>query len=447
MAACDTRLSWLDIIRLGLVQTSLGAIIVLTNSALNRVMVVELALPAFVPGLLVAVHYALQVLRPRWGHGSDMGGRRTPWIMGGMAVLAMGGALSSVGVALMASHLLAGLVLATLAFVLIGVGVGAAGTSLLVLLAERAGEARRAAAATTVWLMMIAGFVITTVVAGKLLDPFSFDRLVAVMSGVSALAFCVSMVAVSGVERGHRPAPKPAEAKVPFTKALREVLAEPESRRFSIFIFVSMLAYSAQDLILEPYAGAVFGMTPGQSTGLGGMQHGGVFVGMILVPVIGKFIGGSGQAALRRWTVFGCVASGFALVAIAVGGSVGAGFPLKEAVFALGLANGIYAVAAIGSMMGLAVDAEGGRDGTRMGLWGAAQAVSMGLGGLTGAAAVDVARLFAPTTASAYMAVFLLEALVFLLSALLAARVHGTMTRTARQSLAPLRTGALAAGE
>ena len=45
----------------------------------------------------------------------------------------------------------------------------------------------------------------------------------------------------------------------------REICREPQARRFAIFIFVSMLAYSAQDLILEPFAGSVFGMTPGQS--------------------------------------------------------------------------------------------------------------------------------------------------------------------------------------
>ena len=90
------RLGWLGIMRLGLVQTSLGAIVVLTTSTINRVMVVELALPAILPGALVGFHYALQVLRPRWGHGSDVGGRRTPWIIGGMGVLALGGVLAAV---------------------------------------------------------------------------------------------------------------------------------------------------------------------------------------------------------------------------------------------------------------------------------------------------------------------------------------------------------------
>jgi MFS transporter, BCD family, chlorophyll transporter len=91
----NNRLGWLGIVRLGLVQTSLGAIVVLTTSTINRVMIVELSFLAIIPGLLVAWHYALQVLRPRWGHGSDNGGRRTPWIIGGMATLALGGILAA----------------------------------------------------------------------------------------------------------------------------------------------------------------------------------------------------------------------------------------------------------------------------------------------------------------------------------------------------------------
>ena len=80
-------LGWFGIFRLGLVQAAIGAIVVITTSTLNRVLVVELALPAMIPGALVALHYFVQILRPRLGYSSDIGGRRTPWIIGGMGVL------------------------------------------------------------------------------------------------------------------------------------------------------------------------------------------------------------------------------------------------------------------------------------------------------------------------------------------------------------------------
>ena len=80
-------LSWLSIIRLGLVQMCLGAVVVLMTSTLNRLMVVELSLAATIPGALVAIHYLVQISRPKWGFISDVQGNRTKWIILGMTIL------------------------------------------------------------------------------------------------------------------------------------------------------------------------------------------------------------------------------------------------------------------------------------------------------------------------------------------------------------------------
>ena len=50
----EAPFGWLRIARLGLVQAALGAVVVFCTSTLNRVMVVEYALPATLPGALVA---------------------------------------------------------------------------------------------------------------------------------------------------------------------------------------------------------------------------------------------------------------------------------------------------------------------------------------------------------------------------------------------------------
>ena len=89
----------------------------------------------------------------------------------------------------------------------------------------------------------------------------------------------------------------------------------------------------------------------------------------------------------------------------------------------LGVANGAFAVAAIGSMMGLASAGRASREGTRMGMWGAAQALAFGAGGLVGTASVDVARLVFAEPTVAYGAVFVGEAALFLASAVVAVRV------------------------
>jgi BCD family chlorophyll transporter-like MFS transporter len=441
-----TQLGWLGIFRLGLVQTALGAIVVLTTSTLNRVMVVELALPAMLPGVLVALHYMVQMLRPRMGHGSDVGGRRTPWIIGGMAVLAAGGTLAAVATAWMATEPVAGVVLAVFAFLLIGAGVGSAGTSLLVLLAKRVDPTRRAAAATVVWMMMILGFALTAGVTGKLLDPFSTLRLVQVVAATSLIAFVVALLAVRGVE-GRPTAPRAAAdvvspnqtaapSRTPFRAALAQVWGESQARLFTIFVFVSMLAYSAQDLILEPFAGTVFGYTPGESTQLAGLQHGGVFAGMLLVALMGSVFGGRQIGSLKVWTVGGCIASALALFGLAAGGFMSGDWPLRETVFALGVANGAFAVAAIASMMSLAGAGGAGREGVRMGLWGAAQAIAFGLGGFAGTVAIDITRAFIESPGFAYALVFASEGVLFVVSAVMALRIAGApVPRAARDPL------------
>ena len=415
-------LGWFGIARLGLVQSALGSIVVLTTSTINRVMIVELSFLAIIPGILVAWHYALQVLRPRWGHGSDNGGKRTPWIIGGMATLALGGFLAAVSVWLAAQNFWAGLALAALAFTLVGIGVGAAGTSMLVLLAQTVDEGRRAAAATIVWTMMIAGFILTTVIAGKCLDPFSLPRLVAVAAGVVTIAFLISTIAVAGIEkRQASPAPRLADNKpaTPFRAALAEVWTDTNARYFAVFIFISMLAYSAQDLILEPFAGLVFGLTPGQSTSLSGTQNTGVLSGMLLVGAAATLFGRNNGLALRNWTVFGCLASAMALFGLVAAARFGMGWPLVPTVFALGFANGMFSVAAIGSMFTAAMGHKS-REGVRMGLFGASQAIAFGVGGFSGTVIADVAYAITNSHAASYALVFGIEGLLFVASALLA---------------------------
>lgn len=426
-------LHWISIVRVGLVQSALGGIVALTTSTLNRVMVVEFALPAMLPAALVAWHYGIQLSRPRWGYGSDMGHRRTPWIIGGMGVLALGAILATNATLLMPSSPVLGILLGVLAFSMIGAGVGAAGTSLLALLASRTAPERRPAAAAVTWILMIVGIVITAGVSGALLDPFSPERLAFVASGVAGAAFLLTLVAVWGVEGEPERPTGPQHAKPPFAQVLRETWAEPLARRFTIFVFVSMLAYSAQDLILEPFAGLVFGMTPGQSTQLAGVQNGGVLLGMILVGALGSRFGDKKRAWMRRWTVAGCIGSAAALVALACASAVGPAWPLQPTVFALGFANGIFAVSAIGSMMGLAGAGQDSREGVRMGVWGAAQAIAFACGGFAGAAGVDVLRAILPADSGAFLIVFMLEAAVFALAALLASRLDVSTTRLVPQ--------------
>jgi len=408
-------LGWLGIIRLGLVQAALGSVVVLVISTLNRVMVVEYALPAILPGFLVALHYAVQLIRPRFGHGSDRGGRCTSRILGGMAVLSLGGVLCALAAVRITQNPIFAFVLAVVAYALVGVGVGAAGTSLLVLLAKRVDERRRAAAATIVWVMMIAGFAITSTAVGHFLDPFSPHRLIVVIAFAASIAFAVAAVAVWGVESAAEPrAPTGPTGSGSFKTALRRNWADPEVRGFTLFVFTSMLAYSAQELLLEPFAGLIYGYTLGESTRLSGLWHSMVLIGLVVVGIACS--GAKPWGSLRSWTLGGCVASALALLGLACADVLRSHPALSLFVVALGLSNGVFAAGAIGSMMELSSRGEAGNAGVRLGLWGAAQAVGFALGGVFGTLIVDAIRYLIGSPVAAFAVVFSAEAALFLIS-------------------------------
>jgi BCD family chlorophyll transporter-like MFS transporter len=175
--------------------------------------------------------------------------------------------------------------------------------------------------------------------------------------------------------------------------------------------------------------------------------------GMLLAALAGRRAFGVGFGSLRVWTVWGCVASCLALAGLAFAGFGGAAitahWPLRANVFVMGVANGAFSIAAIGSMMALSSGPGHGRaprEGTRMGLWGAAQAIGFAGGGLIGTAASDLARWILGTPGPAYACVFAAEALLFIASALLAQRIS-VPAGVAGSNALPLMAGAQTAEE
>ncbi|MGB3408777.1 MAG: PucC family protein, partial [Jannaschia sp.] len=153
-------MGWGGIARLCLVNAAIGGMAALPVNLFNRLMTVELALPALLPGVLVALHYAVQLSRPAWGHRSDRAGRRVPVILAGMALLGAGVLAAAWAVGLPTGVALAVWVVA---YAAIGIGIGAAGTSFLALLAMSAPDDKRGAAATLAWLTLIAGAIFASV--------------------------------------------------------------------------------------------------------------------------------------------------------------------------------------------------------------------------------------------------------------------------------------------
>ncbi|MEM6585455.1 MAG: PucC family protein, partial [Pseudomonadota bacterium] len=157
----------------------------------------------------------------------------------------------------------------------------------------------------------------------------------------------------------------------------------------------------------------------------------GGLLGMIVAGVGGSAFRARLPIDLRVWIVGGCLGSALGLAGLTLAAVVGPGWPLVANVLFLGFCNGVFAVAAIGAMMGLAGAGEKTREGVRMGVWGASQAIAFGFAGLLGAAGRDIALAVFGDLGAAYQIVFAVEGLLFVAAAILAFGISGRPARLA----------------
>ena len=429
-------MNWFSIFRLGLVQLCIGSSVVIPLSTLNRLMKVELALPATIAGFLIALHYAVQLTRVNWGHLSDKSQNRSQWIVLGMLILGIGGILASASIPLIENRFSYGIILALLSYSLIGFGVGAAGTPLLALLATYSSKSQKGFAASITFLMMILGLAITGITVGTILDPYSHQKLLKITSSLAIITIIISFLSLRNLERSlqnssHALTPNTINSDVPILEGIKKVWMEREARLFTIFIFISMGAFSMQDPILEPFAGEVFGFTVGESTKLDGFHKIGTLIGIIsIVLCLSKFRIGFGSLSIvknerlgseKLWLITGCLFSALSLFIISL-----LALTLKEpnllnsVVFIFGISNGVFTAGVLGTMLHLASRGSGdNKEGTRMGIWGAAQAYATMIAVFFSTLLVDILGLIMTSLPSVYGIVFLTAASFFIASAYL----------------------------
>ena len=429
-------MNWFSILRLGLVQLCIGSSVVIPLSTLNRLMKVELALPATIAGFLIALHYAVQLTRVNWGYLSDKTQNRSQWIIFGMLILGIGGVLASASIPLIESNFAYGIMLALFSYTLIGFGVGAAGTPLLALLASYSSKSQKGFAASITFLMMILGLAITGITAGIILDPYSHQKLIKITASLAIITNILSFLSLKNLEKSLRNnadarTPNAINYDVPFLEGIKKVWMEREARLFTIFIFISMGAFSMQDPILEPFAGEVFGFAVGESTKLDGFHKIGTLIGIILIILcLSKFRIGFGSLSFVKnerlgsekfWLITGCLFSALSLIIISVLGLTyrDPGI-LNSVVFLFGISNGVFTAGILGTMLHLASKGSGDyKEGTRMGIWGAAQAYATMIAVFVSTVLVDILGLMMNSLPSVYGIVFLTAASFFIAAAFL----------------------------
>jgi len=399
-------------------------------------MKVELALPATIAGFLIALHYAVQLTRVNWGHLSDKSRNRSQWIVLGMLILGIGGILASASIPLIESRFSYGIMLALLSYSLIGFGVGAAGTPLLALLATYSSKSQKGFAASITFLMMILGLAITGITVGIILDPYSHQKLIKITSSLAILTNIISFLSLRNLERSLQNSSNALtqntiNSDVPILEGIKKVWMERDARLFTIFIFISMGAFSMQDPILEPFAGEVFGFTVGESTKLDGFHKIGTLLGIIsIVLCLSKFKIGFGSLSIvknerlgseKLWLITGCLFSALSLFIISLLALTFAeSSALNSVVFFFGISNGIFTAGVLGTMLHLASrGSSDNKEGTRMGIWGAAQAYATMIAVFFSTVLVDILGLIMTSLPSVYGIVFLTAACFFIASAYL----------------------------
>jgi len=439
--AATAELPLARLLRLSLFQVSVGMTMVLLNGTLNRVMIVELGVPAAVVAAMIALPLLFAPARALIGHRSDhhrsvLGWRRVPYIWIGTMLQFGGLALMPFALLLLSrpDTFTAGLVGGAVAFLLAGAGLHTTQTAGLALATDLAPEHARPRAVALLYVMLLVGMMISALVIGGTLADFTPTLLIQVVQGAAVVAVVLNIAALWKQE-ARRPSTTSADRpRPPFREMWAQFVAEERAARLLVAVGLGAAAFSMQDVLLEPYGGEILGLSVGATTSLTGLWALGTLFGFGFAGV--RLAGGSEP---HRLAGFGGVAgiAGFTMILFAAPFTSALLLMLGAAV--IGLGGGLFMVGTLTAAMALARD---GRSGLALGAWGAVQASGAGLAILVGGLGRDLIATLAVSEhlgstlayrATGYGAIYLFEILLLLLTL----AVLGPLVRGREQVAAP----------
>ncbi|ACF15103.1 PUCC protein [Chloroherpeton thalassium ATCC 35110] len=395
------------ILQICLLQLSHAIAFVLIHSTLNRVMIVEFGIAAWIVGAVMGFHNLLAFVRPMIGLFSDthafLGYRRTPIIILGNLLVAAGVIGSIYGAIWMSHAFYPGLALTLFASLIYGIGINVAGTMFYALLTDNAGENYKSIAVSLGWIVLISGSILASAVAGYYLDEFSESQLISLFWVGAIASMLITWMAVLGSEKRNDLPSAPNDTthpKLELRSSLKKLAANQPVYRFFSFMFVTVIAIQGQDVILEPFGAHIFGMNIAETTKLTQVWGAGTIFGIV---VLGLFF--VNRIGKKRTTYLGCTLSAIGFLII----SASAWFDVtvfKSGVFLLGLGNGALTVGSLTMMMDMTTKAN---TGLFMGLWGLAQAIPNFLANAVGGAIRDISLFFTQNQYVGYTTAFAIE--------------------------------------
>lgn len=385
-----TELPLPRLMRLALFQVSVGMAYALLVGTLNRVMIVELGVATWAVSLMVALPLLVAPLRALVGHRSDthlsaLGWRRVPYLwwgtllqFGGLSIMPFALILLQPGAEASAQPggVIAGRLAAALAFVLVGAGMQTTQTAGLALATDQARPDTRPRVVAMMYVMLLLGMVAASGCFSLMLETFSPTRLVAVVQGAALATVVLNTIALwkqeargstrRAAEAGHAHNTPPA-----FREVWRRFAGQPNTRRFLVAVALGTAAFNMQDIVLEPYGGAILKL-PVAATSLltAGMALGSVIAFGLSARWLARGVDAYRLAAL------GLLIGIVAFSAVIFAAPLASGWLFRLGNLLIGLGGGLFAVSTLVVAMGL--ESSSGA-GLALGAWGAMQATAGGL--------------------------------------------------------------------
>ncbi|HMQ54047.1 MAG TPA: BCD family MFS transporter [Anaerolineae bacterium] len=419
-------------IRLGLLHVAVAITFVAIYGVLNRIMIHELGILATVVALLVVLPYLLSPAQIWIGQYSDthpiLGYRRTPYIVLGLFLCIVGMKLTPFAALTMAANFPLGFGLGLVAFGLWGMGYNLAVVSYLSLASDMSEESQRSRTIAVMWFMMIVSIIITAIVMGRSLDPYSEAQLIRVFGLAGLTAIVIAAIGLIGLEPRHTT--HTAQTRHSQQAAIRAVLSNPQARLFFVYLVLMLVAILGQDILLEPFGAHAFGMTVQQTTQLTALWGSTTLLSLLAYGFL-----------LSRWltkrngAALGGVIAIVGLLLIGLSGTIHWELLFKPGIAILGFGTGIATATNLALMLDMTTAEQAG---LFIGAWGVADAASRGLGMFFGSTVRDLVTFAFSDPTLGYVVVFYLEAGCLIASLILLSQIDVPRFRSHQPDLVEL---------
>lgn len=419
-------------IRLGLLHMAVAITFVAINGVLNRVMIHELGILATVVAILVVLPYVFSPAQIWVGQYSDthplFGYRRTPYIALGLVLCIVGMKLTPFAALAMADNFGLGFAVGVFAFGLWGVGYNLAVVSYLSLASDMSEESQRSRTIAVMWFMMIVSIIISAIIMGRALEPYSEAQLLRVFSWAGVAALLIAAIGLIGLEPRH--VEYTSQTRHSQQAAIRAVLSNPQARLFFVYLILMLVAILGQDILLEPFGAHAFGMTVEQTTQLTALWGGTTLLSLLAYGFV-----------LSRWmnkkqgATLGGVIATLGLLLIGLSGTLHLEMIFQPGIAILGFGTGIATATNLGLMLDMTTAEQAG---LFIGAWGVADALSRGLGMFFGGTIRDLVAFAASDVTLGYVVVFYLEAGCLIASLMLLSQIDVSRFRNRQPNLVEL---------